>query len=929
MGWFRGFFMLIDKVVFGLIDFCYNLIFSLSSLSITNDKEISDIVEALIHNAYAVVGVFAFFRIAVLLINALIDPEKLNEKGKGLSNIFVRTVIMIVLLVFMPTLFNMAYDLQGEIIGTVDSNNNKKSNHIIEKIILGDSYVNSSTDVSPGDQFKTIAVSSMITVNHKFAKPLNPDGTDCSGKNCVYLINPETNNGEGGYISDCGTQACVDAIDAYNEMYVNGKMDLDVLKDYIAVSEIKDDKKEFVYDYSILLTTFVGGFIVYILLGFALDIAARYFQLIALEVLSPLFVASFVDPKSTSSGMFSKWLKEVGTTYVGLFIRIASVSLLLLFVSIISKMDIGSIVLGDNGVWIKITLLLGALIFAKKLPKWFSDMLGIQTEGVGGLAKKITEGALGGALIAKGAGLAKKGAKGLTGAGLAGAKNLGALRRNTSDMKKKNPNLARTKAGAALAGFKGGEGGFTKRWNAAKKAHDEYKKDVAGRKEANLGMKRAAKRGANALLNGALAFSGAAKADKLSGSLKVAKDASSNFKKAKGLKGDTWFTKQKDKFEKKKSSFNEDLYGNVQARLTRADEEKERRNHERSFKDTSQLPDGFEIAKQTHYDAYTRVKGEDGVWHYGASHDERLAMIGIAMAGGKNIKLDEANRIVSYEDASGATKYVGKDFETKQFTNSAVSQMPEYGLAQFQKYSADLESRLVGEYGSRTGDLNDLQARLTNVANSIATATSRAMNGVFDKLKGGFNIPVDVNANNLNAKISEINADISRLSSVSNPSSEVTAQLEAQRAQLAELQGLSNAMTQASSVSEGITYQGGQIIVNGDTNNPMSPETFRNYVNGLSDENQKTVLSQTMEYHISAAQAQLEMVQTQRHIEALTPTCDTVGTMVDPVRGVEDPNKVIDGTLSQKVEIKVKKANEKYETAFQAEKDKGNIKDDE
>lgn len=407
MGFFRQFFMLLDKAIFGLLDDAYNLIYSLSGVFVNND-----IAKKIITNLYVVVGIFAFFKIALLLINSIINPEKLNEKGHGLSNILIRTVIMLVLLLFTPMLFQMGYDLQAKIVGwKVDDDGNltgerdTQNGNIIEKLILGESAATASSgdDMTPGEKFGSIALSALVTVNDNYVDKFIATGDEV------------------GYESSgvCKTQECEVAINEWNRMYANGKMDIDVLSRYINTAEkidvqvegasTKTSEKVYVYDYTIVLSTFVAGFIVYVLFSFALDIAARVFQLATLEIVSPLFIVTFIDPKSSSGGTFNKWLKEVGSTYASLFIRLACISLLLLFTSILNSLT--WVENGDGYRWTKLTLLLGALLFAKKAPKWISELIGLKSDGLGGLGigKKLAGAALIGGGIEKGLGAIKKG----------------------------------------------------------------------------------------------------------------------------------------------------------------------------------------------------------------------------------------------------------------------------------------------------------------------------------------------------------------------------------------------------------------------------------------------------------------------------------------------------------------------------------------
>ena len=123
----RAICMAIDGVLYSLLDNAYDLVIKLSTAELLKPATI----KSLTGNLYIIFGVVAFFRLALLLVNAIIDPEKLNEKGKGLSNIFFRVVGMVILLAVTPFLFEMSYDLQGKLVGADASEN------IIFKTILG------------------------------------------------------------------------------------------------------------------------------------------------------------------------------------------------------------------------------------------------------------------------------------------------------------------------------------------------------------------------------------------------------------------------------------------------------------------------------------------------------------------------------------------------------------------------------------------------------------------------------------------------------------------------------------------------------------------------------------------------------------------------------------------------------------------------
>lgn len=909
MGFFRSFFIMIDKVIYGLVDDAYNLIFSIASVTLNND-----VVEQIIKNLYILVGIFAFFRIALLLVNAIIDPEKLSEKGKGLPNILLRTIIMLVILVFLPILFNMAYDLQADIMGFQKDDKGKivvsESGNIIEKLILGESISGTTkkiSSLSPGDNFKTAALAALITVDEKFT-----DGG---------LQVPEPPDWLGGYNpnnENCTTSSCQQAISEWNIMYVNGKMDIDTLSNYINVNEKVENEKVYVYNYSVVITTIVGGFIVYILLSFALDIGMRVFQLAALEIIAPVFVATFVDPQSASSGMFNRWLKEVGSTYANLFIRVACVSLLVLFASLLNQISFFPV--EGNSAWVKLALMLGLLMFAKKAPKWISDLLGLKSEGLGGLGigKKLKENVLGAEMFAKGA-------KGLIGAGVAGAMNLGHLardrRKKNKELREKNPELSNSRARRAYKkqllddkvkakedeaygiwkNQRGATDGYAR--HMAQVEADLYKKDA--KKDAkkqlkdemkahNVGVARSVGRVGNALLNGALTFKASASADKLSGALKVARDNSNAYKEAKGLKGDGIFTKIGDKYKVFKAGLNESMYGNSMYALDSADDEKVRRVGKTSLRDPNSISEKDWIGKMTHYEDATRVWDEQkNGYIYGADANERLAMIGLKWNGATDIKLDANGRISSYKDKNGSIVTVDQEAKEhkkiiKDLAIDADSKMTAYGRAQVAKFSADLGTKLVTEFGSRQGDLTSIQERLSNVTTTISDRIAK----VFD---------------NASTKIKELQA---------SGQNELANQL------LSEAENARNIVNNISYKSNGmISYDG----------EDMSIDKFRSEVSGLSNGVLKDMLTSTLDFHTAAAIDYREYSDTQKRIESIMPAAAGAKLLFDFKTGLikekDGEYIVVDGNMSNGAKVNENKANKHLDPLKDEEKKKGNLKE--
>lgn len=403
----RAICMAIDGVLYSLLDNAYDLVIKLSTAELLKPATI----KSLTGNLYIIFGVVAFFRLALLLVNAIIDPEKLNEKGKGLSNIFFRVVGMVILLAVTPFLFEMSYDLQGKLVGADASEN------IIFKTILGNNAnIASPKNSNAGKALQNIALSSLITIDKEYL--VNDNQCNVGENDCgFYPLTCVPNNDDegtctlqGGYVygDNCSWPNCQKAVDKYNEMYVAEDMSPAKLAAYAGTSkkiEVEGVEQEvYVYNYMFIITGIVGVAMTYIIISFAIDIAVRMFELIVLEILSPLFIATFVDPKSAQSGPFKNWLSAVGKSYASLYIRLAIIALMVLLVSIINQSKMFQS-MGDVSGWAKIFMVIGLLIFAKKAPKWIGDMIGIKGDGgLGGLSigKKLGGMALAGGLASKG-----------------------------------------------------------------------------------------------------------------------------------------------------------------------------------------------------------------------------------------------------------------------------------------------------------------------------------------------------------------------------------------------------------------------------------------------------------------------------------------------------------------------------------------------
>lgn len=383
----------IDSIAYGLIDNIYNLIEVLASASLFEEGTVLTVM----NNTYVALSIFALFRIALILVNAIINPDKLTDKENGIGSVLKNLIIMFVLLIFTPMLFREAYHLQNVIV----------SNHYIADIFSVNGVNNSD---NPGKTMQRIAISALV----------HPD-TDAieDGETTPAIASYDSASGTYVAGSNCGNN-CEEAIDDYNQYILDkqgtGENLWSTLTRHIGRTEKVNGDTVYVYTYMFFVTFIVGVFITYVLASMAIDIAVRSVELAVLQIISPLFIVTYIDPKSAKSGPFNNWLKTVGKTYASLFIKLAVLELMIMFIGLIDNITIFDKYSGLK-VFGTLVVLLAILIFAKKAPKWIGDLIGVdgETSGIGGLGKKIGSAALVGGALTKAGHAAAGAARGAAG----------------------------------------------------------------------------------------------------------------------------------------------------------------------------------------------------------------------------------------------------------------------------------------------------------------------------------------------------------------------------------------------------------------------------------------------------------------------------------------------------------------------------------
>lgn len=454
----RTLFFSLDKIIYGFIDDVYGLLLQLTRTSVFTEESIHQFSE----RVYALVGIFMLFKVTISLINYVLNPDDFTDKEKGLGSIVKHVILSLVMIVLVPYIFNEAFELQSIIL---------EENTIMNLIFGSPSDREPNLQASNSSYAESAGQKIQFTIMYAFAQPNYDDFyndseydlADCKvtyaedndgnytfrktpvfdnvasedskfiyalNESCWGVYDPNTDtyveNGESGQL--LGAFKSIDSGDVVYQNYAQGvaqqSFNMFFRQDVILAKEA--DGSRYFVDYKMGISTAVGVGTLYLLLMFCIDIAIRSVKIGFLQMIAPIPILSYCDPKSGKDGMFKKWTSMCVKTYLDLFIRLFALYFGIYVITLIGTfrdVSTGEVV---SGWLVSIFMIVGILIFVKKLPEILKETLGLE----GGTfkdfklnpLKRLESDALGGKAIS---GVGKK-AVGVVGGVGAGALAMGA-----------------------------------------------------------------------------------------------------------------------------------------------------------------------------------------------------------------------------------------------------------------------------------------------------------------------------------------------------------------------------------------------------------------------------------------------------------------------------------------------------------------------
>ena len=375
-----GLLMWIDTVIYGFVDYVYDIFNALAKVKLFEESSYQSIVR----NIYAVLGIIMLFVLAYSLLKAVINPDEFAKGETSFPKLIKNVVISLAIIAVLPTVFTVAFNFQNAIL-------NKDT---IPKLIFG-----TGTDYNNENAGSEMAY-------YVFSAFLHPDFTWCEGRG--YPVNDhKIGDHKSG---DVNLSTCADNINADGDIGVTNGPTLKAVSEGVLAGGEKYSIFDFKYGesfadgkvtYNIFISTIAGVFLLYVLVNFCFDMAVRVVKLMFFQIIAPIPVICRVIPGGKLKDVFSDWMKKTISTYVDVFIRIATMYLGVYMIKLVtnnfSGINFGGLGLSQKLI-AKALIIMGIVIFIRQAPKLISDMFHLDSGGMKlGLMDKL---AMGGALTA-------------------------------------------------------------------------------------------------------------------------------------------------------------------------------------------------------------------------------------------------------------------------------------------------------------------------------------------------------------------------------------------------------------------------------------------------------------------------------------------------------------------------------------------------
>lgn len=388
--------------IYFLLGLMYQIFFNVASAQLFESETIKNFYG----RVQLIIGVFMVFKLAITILQGIMDPEKFMGNKEGFGTIITRVVVALIMLaVIVPInvpdvqnansyekyinnnglLFGTLYSLQDRIL----------SGNTLGRLILGTTDTAEDPDAvdQTGKTEAQIQQEKLVQSANIFSSTILKGFLRINLVPEDERVDDDETNPENWYCGDHLTDDHRTVIDMYNQLDISPIV---LLSDPVVKAKCNFNwqasvpglkliagKSKYLFGFNFILALIVGAIFLVLLVAFTVDIAIRSIKLAILRLLAPIPIISYIEPKSAKDGMFASWVKALTSTYLDLFLRLAIVYFVIF---IIQEMMANGIIIDQAGGMVGIIscifIWIGLFFFARMAPKFIKDVLGIKGTGM-------------------------------------------------------------------------------------------------------------------------------------------------------------------------------------------------------------------------------------------------------------------------------------------------------------------------------------------------------------------------------------------------------------------------------------------------------------------------------------------------------------------------------------------------------------------
>ena len=353
-GFMYWIFFALCKLLYGVIPGLYDAFEFFGTYQFFDlDKDIKTIWG----NLYVLLSVLVLFAIAIKLINAIVNPDVLDDKKNGVKKVFIKAFVAVFLTVLTPYMFTLLVDVQENIF----------TNKTIDKL-----FFNASGNQNTGHVIAWTAITSFINLDEL--------AEQTAQTNHAYNLD---------------TSAVSEGSTSNSHIYILSE-DIDVGLNNIYKSQ-PWNYVDTVHQNPILMLL-AGAFIVYEFILLVMDTALRSIKLGILQMMTPVILGAYIFKED----ILKKWALEYIKTFVQIFLLLISISLMTKVLSLLPNIMAGPN-WPNNPSWLLIGIIntlaiIATLRLVHQIVPLINKIFGTNIESKGGIRGRLGEMAVVGGL---------------------------------------------------------------------------------------------------------------------------------------------------------------------------------------------------------------------------------------------------------------------------------------------------------------------------------------------------------------------------------------------------------------------------------------------------------------------------------------------------------------------------------------------------